>query len=93
MTKVVRIKTFADIANELFRLGYKQDSKKFKELYGEMRQVFVSSYLYVTTGEVKEKQVIKFPRQVPVVKGKVFNNGAIKLIEISFDVDHTSWVA
>ena len=91
------VKTFADIANELERLGYKNNSKKFKDYYKELREVFVGRYyLYLVTEDIKEKKDIDFPNKKSVAKSKV---GCIKdkvltidKVDIYFDVDHTSWI-
>ena len=95
--KVVMVKTFADIANELERLGYKQNSKEFKDYYVELRGAFVGRYyLYLVTEDIKEKKDIDFPNKKSVAKSKV---GCIKdkvltidKVDIYFDVDHTSWI-
>jgi len=94
--KVVLVKTFADIANELERLGYKINSKKFKAYYKELREVFIGSgYLYLGTKLIKEKKDIDFPTKKRVAKGKVScikDTLTINKVDIYFDVDHTSWV-
>lgn len=95
--KVVLIKTFADIVNELERLGYKTNSKRFKDYYKELREVFVGSYyLYLVTEDIKEKKDIDFPNKKSVTKSKVgcINNDILTInkVDIYFDVDHTSWI-
>jgi hypothetical protein len=95
--KVVLIKTFADIANGLERLGYKQTSEEFKEYYKELRSVFVGRYyLYLVTEVIKEKKDIDFPNKKSVTKSKVGcikdNLLTINKVDIYFDVDHTSWI-
>ena len=98
--KVVLVKTFADIAKELERLGYKQNSKEFKDYYVELREAFVGRYyLYLVTEDIKEKKDINFPNKKSVSKNSKNKVGCIKdkvltidKVDIYFDVDHTSWI-